>query len=185
MIFLFREKTRSLVALSIARKPVLVMSIIAIVMAAFYFVLGFLDHEFLRFVFKVKIDQIKISGVVSQREMELIAVTSSLSFFVAAPYLIYVSIYECIPYGAPGGSFVKQSLLSKAVIGLFLLVAVTLSVVVFPYSSSLPVDFFFQGFIRYSLANVLLIWVFAYVLLLEASLAKDLIRDVKGKKSID
>ncbi|OLU26441.1 hypothetical protein BVH06_19050 [Pseudomonas sp. PA27(2017)] len=72
----------------------------------------------------------------------------------------------------------------KAVIGLFLLMAVTLSVVVFPYSSSLPVDFF-QGFIRYFLANVLLIWVFAYVLLLEASLAKDLIRDVKGKKSID
>lgn len=184
-MFLFREDTRYLVALSIARKPILVMSVIAIVMAGFYFALGFSDHEFLRFAFKVKIDQVKISGVVIQREMELIAVASSLLFFVAAPYLIYVAIYECIPFEAAGGSFVKQSLISKAVIGLFLLMAVTLSIVVFPYSSSLPVDFFFQGFIRYFLANVLLIWVFGYVLLLEASLAKDLIRDVKGKKSID
>ncbi|WP_084309000.1 hypothetical protein [Phytopseudomonas flavescens] len=157
------------------------MLIIAIFMGALYLILGFFEHEWLRHIFKLKLDQVRNSGVASPVDIENIAVASSLLFVVLAPFLIYVSFHERIPYGTAEYSFVKQPLIARAVIGLFFLMAVSLSVVVFPYSASLPVDFFFQTSFRYFFANVLLIWVFGYVLLLEVSLVKDLAQKIKGR----
>lgn len=178
---LSKKDFRCLIAWSFAKRPVLVMFIIAIMMSLLYFFLGFFEHEWLRLIFNLKVDQIRNSGVTNYGDVEKMAVASSLLFLVLAPLLIYVSFHERIPYGGAEYSFVKQSLISRAAVGLLFLIAVTLSLVVFPYSASLPVDFFFQSTVRYFFANVLLIWVFGYVLLLEVSIVKDLAQNIKGR----